>query len=91
MSLHQNSLSYSHYTNTNVALKKYILAANSSHKNVFHWLSGFPSTPHLQASEEGNLSRIGGGGGGGGGGGVGGGNNEGAEGWGTLSSGKFSL
>ena len=56
MYLHQKCLSYSHNTNTNVALKKYLLAANSSQKNVFHRLSGFPSPPHLQASEKGNLS-----------------------------------
>ena len=36
MYLHQKCLSYSHNTNTNVDLKKYLLAANSSHKNVFY-------------------------------------------------------
>ena len=35
---------------------KYQLMSNFYHKNVFHQLSGFPSPPHLQASEEGNLS-----------------------------------
>ena len=58
MYLHQKCLSYSHNTNTNVDLKKYLLAANSSHKNVFSCLSGFPIPPHLQASEGGNLSSV---------------------------------